>query len=211
MSFLWKLAPNGGSNGTSKVTGANTQFTGCSRRYMYLSCSRYLGLATRDPGWELNCVSINIYHLPELSGSVGKSVWPAFWRPRFESWLDLNVFFYFCIYSHTLTHTCSLTHPSHTFTHTPSPHPHSHILTHPHSHTPHSHTPSLPHPSHTFTHTSSPHTLTPTSSHTLHTPHTPSPHTLTPTSSTPSSHTPHSHTLTHPHSHTPHTHYRTKS
>ena len=28
------------------------------------------------------------------SGSVGKSIWPAFRRPRFKSWLDLNVFFH---------------------------------------------------------------------------------------------------------------------
>ena len=27
------------------------------------------------------------------SGSDGKSLWPAFGRPRFKSWLDLNVFF----------------------------------------------------------------------------------------------------------------------
>ena len=28
------------------------------------------------------------------SDSVGKSIWPAFSRPKFKSWLDLNVFFH---------------------------------------------------------------------------------------------------------------------
>ena len=46
------------------------------------------------PDW---AVSMDIYPLLQCqssSGSVGKSIWPAFRRPRFKSWLDLNVVFH---------------------------------------------------------------------------------------------------------------------
>ena len=59
---------------------------------------------SRDPTCELSCV---YGYIPALaleqvlillqsqssSGSVDKSIWPAFRKPRFKSWLDLNAFF----------------------------------------------------------------------------------------------------------------------
>ena len=48
----------------------------------------------RDSTWELSCVNGYILQCQSSSGSVGKSIWPAFRRPRFKSWLDLMVFFH---------------------------------------------------------------------------------------------------------------------
>ena len=54
----------------------------------------------RDPTWELSCVSVDICVIYPLlqcqssSGSVGKSIWLAFRRPKFKSWQDLKVFFH---------------------------------------------------------------------------------------------------------------------
>ena len=49
-------------------------------------------LNTRDPAWESSC-EWPLLQCYSSSGSVGKSIWPELRRPRFKSWLDLNIFF----------------------------------------------------------------------------------------------------------------------
>ena len=79
---------------------------GCSRKYLGTQYSELLWHSPcrvkptpKRSSWKIElCLWIyTIYPLLQSqssSGSVGKSIWPAFWRSRFKSWLDLNVFFY---------------------------------------------------------------------------------------------------------------------
>ena len=171
------------------MTAANTQGTGCTRRY--IDFGTYHAESLPSIGYQRSSLRIELcvyQYIPSASssGSVGKSI-----CPRFKSWLDLNVFFYFA-YTYT---------PSHILTH-----PHYYTITHPHTPPSHPHTPSLLHP-HTSSHTSLtsshilthlPYILTHPHSYTLTYPHTPSlihPHTYTPSLI-------HPHILTHPHVHT---------
>ena len=41
--------------------------------------------------WESNCTLYSLLQCQSSSGSAGKSIWLTFRRPRFKSWLDLNV------------------------------------------------------------------------------------------------------------------------
>ena len=91
----WHLSYKWGSDGTYKVAAA---ITGSSKITSVLIMQ---SLPKRDPPGESSSVYgwINaIYPLLQYqssSGTVGKSIWPEFRGPRFESWLDLMIVAFF--------------------------------------------------------------------------------------------------------------------